>query len=101
MTREPMFGLQEPAEDRSIIVVSDLHLGGQEDPHTAWRLCRFLEHIRKGTATVSYPCRAGEQSRYRRYHWHKDNPPTRKDHPARRHHGIVGFEGAGPESSLP
>lgn len=60
MTREPLFGLREPADDRSIIVVSDLHLGGQVDINTPWRLCRFLDYIREGSATVSDPCPAAD-----------------------------------------
>lgn len=30
---------------RSVIVVSDLHLGGTEDPHTSARFSRFLEYV--------------------------------------------------------
>jgi len=30
---------------RSVLVVSDLHLGGTEDPHTSTRFCRFLEYV--------------------------------------------------------
>ena len=100
MIQESMFGMKEPEKNRSIIVVSDMHLGGEEDPHTAWRFCRFLEHIRKGDATVSDPCRAREQSDTGSIPGDKDNPTTRKDHPARRYHGTLGFEGPGPESCL-
>lgn len=41
ISREP--GTIDP--DRSVIVVSDLHLGGTEDPHTSARFSRFLEYL--------------------------------------------------------
>ena len=45
-----MTALDEPYEklldpEKSIIVISDLHLGGNEDPETAARFSRFLDRI--------------------------------------------------------
>jgi len=51
-----IFDLKEIPADRSIIVVSDLHLGGSEDPDTVWRFCRFLEYLRRGQSEVSDLC---------------------------------------------
>jgi UDP-2,3-diacylglucosamine pyrophosphatase LpxH len=62
MIQESMFGMKAPEKNRSIIVVSDLHLGGGVDPDTAWRFCRFLEHLRKDQPTVSDPCHASGES---------------------------------------
>jgi len=54
--QESLFGLKALPEDRSIIVVSDLHLGGREDPDTARRFCRFLDHLMTGSPVVSDLC---------------------------------------------
>lgn len=54
--QESLFGLKALPEDRSIIVVSDLHLGGREDPDTARRFCRFLDHLATGSPVVSDLC---------------------------------------------
>ncbi|MEN6395741.1 MAG: hypothetical protein ABFC78_04580, partial [Methanoregula sp.] len=42
-------------DDRSIIVVSDLHLGSVEDPDTPTRFCTFLEKIQSADTPVSMP----------------------------------------------
>lgn len=39
-------------DDKSIIVISDVHLGGSEGPETINRIVNFLDTIQKGTATV-------------------------------------------------
>jgi UDP-2,3-diacylglucosamine pyrophosphatase LpxH len=43
-------------ENRSIIVVSDLHLGGKEDPDTARRFCNFLDYINNDFASAGVNC---------------------------------------------
>ena len=43
-------------DDRSIIVVSDLHLGGAEDPDTSERFCTFLAFLREGFQEHSVYC---------------------------------------------
>jgi UDP-2,3-diacylglucosamine pyrophosphatase LpxH len=58
MSSEPELKIPE---DRSVIVVSDLHLGGDEDPDTARRFCRFLEHLRKGQCEVSDDCHGNRE----------------------------------------
>jgi UDP-2,3-diacylglucosamine pyrophosphatase LpxH len=55
-SRRGLFGLEPLPEDRSIIVVSDLHLGGREDTGTALRFCRFLDHLTTGSPVVSDLC---------------------------------------------
>ncbi|MDD1728843.1 MAG: hypothetical protein LUQ50_07220, partial [Methanospirillum sp.] len=39
-------------DDRSILVVSDVHLGGVEGPETINRMLNFLDKIESGTAKV-------------------------------------------------
>ena len=56
MADTTLFTLDKIPEDRSIIVVSDLHLGGAEDPNTTERFCRFLEYIKTGFTTVPVSC---------------------------------------------
>jgi UDP-2,3-diacylglucosamine pyrophosphatase LpxH/uncharacterized membrane protein (GlpM family) len=51
-----LFGLDPLPEDRSIIVVSDLHLGGREDTNTSKRFCRFLDHLTTGSPVVYDTC---------------------------------------------
>ncbi|KUG20047.1 MAG: metallophosphoesterase [Methanomicrobiaceae archaeon] len=46
-------------DDRSVIVVSDLHLGSQEGLETARRFYRFLEHLSNGCIPLPDACRAG------------------------------------------
>ncbi|HEX3001310.1 MAG TPA: metallophosphoesterase, partial [Methanoregula sp.] len=41
---------------RSIIVVSDLHLGGNEDPGTAERFSAFLDFLDQGIQAGTLPC---------------------------------------------
>jgi UDP-2,3-diacylglucosamine pyrophosphatase LpxH len=61
-----LFRLDPLPEDRSIIVVSDLHLGGREDPGTAQRFCRFLDHLSTGSPVVSDLCAREENIRSKR-----------------------------------
>lgn len=42
-------------DDMSVIVVSDLHLGGSEGPETVKRFCNFLKRIHSGDAPVFSP----------------------------------------------
>jgi len=53
MKEKDCFGIKTLPDDRSIIVVSDLHLGGNEDDgnkigrgSTAERFCKFLDHLK-------------------------------------------------------
>jgi len=55
MAGEPRFGMGTIPDDRSVIVVSDLHLGSREDPETSRRFCRFLDYISSGPFPVSCP----------------------------------------------
>ncbi len=41
--------------DESVLIFSDLHLGGADDTQTACRFCRFLDHLLKGHRDV-VPC---------------------------------------------
>lgn len=47
---------EELPDGRSIIVVSDLHLGGNEDPGTAERFSAFLDFLDKGIQDGTLPC---------------------------------------------
>jgi predicted phosphodiesterase len=57
MTKESFCCLkpEELSEGRSIIVVSDLHLGGNEDPGTAERFCAFLDFLNEGISLGKLP----------------------------------------------
>jgi UDP-2,3-diacylglucosamine pyrophosphatase LpxH len=55
-SRRRLFRLDPLPEGRSIIVVSDLHLGGREDTGTSQRFCRFLDHLTTGSPVVSDLC---------------------------------------------
>ncbi len=56
MPEKSLFGLAKIPGDRSVIVVSDLHLGGGQDLDTAERFCKFLEYIRSGFTSVPVYC---------------------------------------------
>jgi UDP-2,3-diacylglucosamine pyrophosphatase LpxH len=58
MSEESLFGLEKLPDDRSIIVVSDLHLGGREDPGTGERFNRFLKYLGTDFISVSDICRS-------------------------------------------
>jgi UDP-2,3-diacylglucosamine pyrophosphatase LpxH len=61
MPEKSLYRIEKLPVDRSIIVVSDLHLGGSEDAGTAERFSRFLDYIATGRATVAYPCHFGAE----------------------------------------
>lgn len=47
-------------EGRSVVVVSDLHLGGGEDPETVQRFCNFLDYIRTDFPSCRVECHTGD-----------------------------------------
>ena len=53
ITSKPEKGVLRIPDDRSAIVVSDLHLGGPEDPETTTRFCHFLDTLLRGDVKVS------------------------------------------------
>jgi predicted phosphodiesterase len=62
MSKESLFGVEKLPDDRSIIVVSDLHLGGLEDRGTAERFNRFLKYLATDFISVSDVCRSGNET---------------------------------------
>lgn len=62
MPKESLFGVEKLPDDRSIIVVSDLHLGGLEDPGTAERFNRFLKYLTTDFISVSDICQSGKKA---------------------------------------
>ena len=62
MPKESLFGVEKLPDDRSIIVVSDLHLGGLEDSGTAERFSRFLDYLATDLISVSDICQSGKKT---------------------------------------
>jgi len=62
MRKESLFGPKRIPDDRSVIVISDLHLGGREDPHTARRFSRFLDFLTSGLAALPDSCRMAREA---------------------------------------
>lgn len=63
MSKESLFGMEKLPDDRSIIVVSDLHLGGMEDPGTGERFTRFLKYLSTDFISVPVICQSGNTTK--------------------------------------